>query len=125
MRPLHSTAAGASVRAWTWTGAACQRWTFTHTDSGYYRMQPASASGSCLAVASGSSADGAALQQGACSGAASQWRVDPLADGSVRLVARHSGKALDLASCGLATGNALVQWAWLDNICQRFTLRAV
>ncbi|MFC8191598.1 RICIN domain-containing protein [Cellulomonas sp. NPDC057328] len=120
-----STAAGASVRAWTWNGAACQRWTFTHTDNGYYRVQPTSAPGSCLAVASGSSADGAALQQGACSGAAGQWRVDPLPDGSVRLVARHSGKALDLASCGLATGNALVQWAWLDNICQRFTLRAV
>ncbi|MDQ0372677.1 hypothetical protein J2X26_000974 [Cellulomonas humilata] len=32
---------------------------------------------------------------------------------------------LDLASCGLANGNVLVPWPWLDDICRRFTLRAV
>lgn len=120
-----STASGASVRSWGWNGAACQRWTFAHTDDGYYRVQPASSPGSCLVVATGSTSDGAALRQGACTATGSQWRVEPLADGSVRLVARHSGKVLDVSGCGLANGTALVQWPWLDNICQRFTLRSV
>ncbi len=120
-----STTAGASVRSWAWNGAACQRWSFEHTDNGYYRMHPASSPSACLVVASGSTADGASLTQGACSSTGSQWRLQPLADGSTRLVARHSGKVLDLAGCGLANGTALVQWASLDNICQRFTLRAL
>lgn len=118
-----STANGTAVRAWAWNGAACQKWVFTHTDNGYYRLQPASSATSCLVVTSTS--DGADVQQSACSGTSSQWRVLPLADGSVRLVARGSGKSLDLDGCGLASGTALQQWVWLDNTCQRFTLRTV
>jgi len=60
-----------------------------------------------------------------CSDNNSQWRAEPLADGAVRLVARHSGKALDLDACNLADGTTIQQWAWLDNICQRFHLRPV
>jgi GH43 family beta-xylosidase len=117
-----STANGTNIRQWDWGNAACQRWTFTHTDNGYYQLHPASAAGSCLVVAGGSTADGANVEQNACTGNASQWRLEPLPDGSVRFVARHSGKVLDLANCGLANGNNLVQWPWLNNICQRFHL---
>jgi GH43 family beta-xylosidase len=115
-----STANGADVRQWEWVGSTCQRWTFTHTDNGYYQLHPASASGSCLVVAGGSTADGANVQQNTCTGNQSQWRLEPLPDGSVRFVARHSGKVLDLANCGLANGTNLNQWPWLNNICQRF-----
>jgi GH43 family beta-xylosidase len=117
-----STANGTAVRNWPFLDTACQKWSFTHTDNGWYRVSPASATGSCLTVAGGSTADGGAVQQGACAGGNGQWRVEPLPDGNVRLVARHSGKSLDLASCGLADGTALTQWPWLDNICQRFHL---
>jgi hypothetical protein len=65
------------------------------------------------------------VEQGACSGNNSQWRLEPLADGSTRLVPRHSGKALDLAGCGLGDGVNIAQWTWLDNVCQRFYLRPV
>jgi GH43 family beta-xylosidase len=118
-----ATGNGTNVRQWDWGGAACQRWTFTHTDNGYYQLHPSSAANSCLVVAGGSTADGANVEQNACSGNQSQWRVQPLPDGSVRFVARHSGKVLDLSNCGLANGTNLVQWPWLDNICQRYHLR--
>jgi hypothetical protein len=120
-----STANGADVRQWAWNGADCQRWSFTHTDNGWYRIAPASAPSSCLIVSGGSTADGADVVQGACTGTSSQWRLEPLADGSVRLVPRHSAKALDLSNCGLNDGAGIVQWSWLDNICQRYYLRPV
>jgi hypothetical protein len=63
--------------------------------------------------------------QGACSGTNSQWRIEPLADGSVRLAPRNSNKALDLNACGLADGTNIQQWAWLNNNCQRFRLLPV
>ncbi|TDC85651.1 hypothetical protein E1193_02210 [Micromonospora sp. KC606] len=86
---------------------------------------PTHATGSCLVVAGAATADGANVQQNACSGTCSRWRVQPLADGSVRLVARHSGRALDLAGCALPDGTNVQQWSWLDNICQRFHLMPV
>ncbi|MEU4829480.1 RICIN domain-containing protein [Streptosporangium sp. NPDC023615] len=119
-----STGDGANVRQWPWLNTDCQKWTFSHTDNGHYRIRPAHSTGSCLIVNAASTADGADVVQGACSGNNSQWRLEVLADGSVRFTARHSGKALDLASCGLAAGAEIAQWAWLDNICQRFAIRA-
>lgn len=120
-----ATANGTNIRQWEWLGSACQRWTFTHTDNGYYQIRPTSAASSCLVVAGGSAGDGANVEQNACTGTQSQWRLEPLADGSVRFVARHSGKVLDLSFCGLANGTNLVQWSWLDNTCQRYHLLRV
>jgi hypothetical protein len=120
-----STANGANVRQWPWVNSACQRWTFTHVDNGWYRVSPSSAPSSCLIVASTSTSDGTNVVQAACSGPNSQWRIEPLADGSVRLAPRNSNKALDLNACGLADGTNIQQWAWLNNICQRFRLLPV
>jgi hypothetical protein len=113
---------GTDIRQWEWLGSPCQQWTFTHTDNGYYQLHPGSAPGSCLVVAGGSTANGANVEQNTCTGNQSQWRLDPLPDGSVRFVARHSGGVLDLSFCGLANGTDLIQWSWLDNICQRYHL---
>jgi GH43 family beta-xylosidase len=117
-----STASGADVRQQPFHNTACQKWTFTHTDNGYYQVRPTHAGGLCLIVNGGSTADGANIAQGACSGTNSQWRVEPQADGSVRFVARHSGKAMDVANCGLANGTDIAQWSWLNNNCQKFRL---
>ncbi|WP_117209547.1 RICIN domain-containing protein [Allorhizocola rhizosphaerae] len=117
-----STSSGADVRQQPFLNTACQKWTFTHTDNGYYQVRPTHASGLCLIVNGGSTADGADIVQGACSGNHSQWRVEPQADGSVRFVARHSGKVMDVNSCGLANGTNIAQWSWLNNNCQKFRL---
>ncbi len=69
--------------------------------------------------------DGAENAQGACSATNGQWRVEPQSGGSVRFVARHSGKVMDVAGCGLANGTNIAQWSWLNNNCQRFRLLGV
>lgn len=114
-----STAGGADIRQWEFTNAACQKWSFNHVDNGFYEIRPAHASGSCMAVNSGD------VIQSGCGNTAAQWRIEPLADGSLRFVSRNNGRSLDVSNCGLANGNNLVHWDWLDNECQRFHLRSV
>lgn len=122
--PNCTTAAGAVLQQHQWLGSPCQRTTFTPTTDGFVEMRPASTPSLCLGVRDGSTADGAAVVQGPCGVAHAQWRVEPMPDGTTRLVARHSGKVLDLAGCGLADGTALRQWSELGNPCQRFRLAA-
>ena len=119
--PDCSSAAGAGLQQWQYTGSACQRYTFTAAANGYVQIHPSSAVGLCLTVTGASAADGAAVTQATC-GASSSWKIDPLADGTVRIVAAHSGKVLDLAGCGRADGTRINQYGWLDNQCQRFRI---
>lgn len=122
--PGCSTAAGAILQQWEWTGSPCQRYTFTSAANGYVQLHPTSSAAQCLGVTSSGTADGATVTQGACSATSSQWRIELLADGTLRFVAVHSGKSLDLAGCGLANGTRLNQWSTLDNQCQRFRIAA-
>ncbi|WP_111640945.1 family 43 glycosylhydrolase [Marinimicrobium alkaliphilum] len=118
-----STSAGANIEQWQWTGEACQRWTFSHTDNGYLHLSAGHAD-VCLAVAGASGELGANSLQAACTGEHSQWWLDPLADGSFRLLPRHApDRVLDLENCRLENGTNIGQWEWLDNDCQRFVLR--
>jgi GH43 family beta-xylosidase len=78
-------------------------------------------SGKCLAVAGGSTADGANVAQYTCTGGASQrWRLEDLGDDTHRLVNVATGKVLDTENCSTADGADLRQWSWLNNTCQRF-----
>lgn len=118
-----SAASGAAVNTHEWLDTACQKWTFSHVDSGYYALQPTHNAAMCLAAPSNNA--GAAMVQAACGTATAQFRLLPLADGSLRMVNRGSGQSLDVTNCALANGTAVGQFNWLDNICQRFQLRAV
>lgn len=120
--PSCSTAPGALLQQWQWMGSPCQRWSFTPATAGFVEIRPGSAPGSCLSVSAGGMADGAAVVQGACGGAHSGWRLEPLPAGGFRIVAAHSAKVLDLANCALADGAAIVQWSNLMNECQRFRI---
>lgn len=110
---------GTIVRQWRWIGSPCQRWTFRPLGAGQFELRPASAPAACLRVAGGSAADGARIEQGQCGQTGARWRVEPSADGTARLVAAHSGKALTLVGCGLADGAALAQGG---SGCGRFRL---
>jgi hypothetical protein len=80
------------------------------------------ATGKCLEVADWSTANSAKVQQWSCHGGANQrWRIEPLADGTSRIVNLHSGKALDVAGCGTADGANLQQFDWWNNACQRWS----
>lgn len=68
---------------------------------------------------------GAAAVPGSCGSAGSQWRLEPLAEGSLRILNRESKLSLNRAHCGLAEGTELSQAPWADNDCQKFQLRRI
>lgn len=117
-----STASGTGATAYEWLDTACQKWTFSHVDNGYYAIKPTHNPAMCLAAPSNSA--GAAMAQAACGAATSQFRLLPLPDGTLRIVNHGSGLTLDVTNCALANGTLLDQYTWLDNVCQRFQLRA-
>jgi hypothetical protein len=81
------------------------------------------ATGKCLDVSGGSTANSANVQQWTCHGGAGQrWRIEPLADGTSRLINLNSGKALDLADCGTTNGTNIQQYDWWNNACQRWSV---
>jgi endoglucanase len=54
-----ATGNGSKVQLWDYLGTAHQKFTFTATSSGYYRLTPTHATGSCLDVSGVSLSDGA------------------------------------------------------------------
>ncbi|WP_407698453.1 RICIN domain-containing protein [Streptomyces cyaneochromogenes] len=75
-----------------------------------------------LDVASGSTADGAEIIQQGWSGSENeQWRLLSAADGSFRLVARHSGRVLDSPG-GSGQSAQLIQWRDNDSDNQHWKL---
>lgn len=119
-----STSSGTAVSQYEWLDTSCQKWTFTHSDSGYYAIKPLHNTSMCLAVSNASTSTGAALVQGACGTTASQFRIIPQSDGTLRMIGRASGLSLDVTNCALANSTGIDQYTWLDNICQRFQLRS-
>ncbi len=47
-----------------------------------------------------------------------------IANGTYRLVVRHSGQVLDLDGCSTANGAIIKQYPWLNNNCQRWNIEA-
>jgi hypothetical protein len=76
-----------------------QRWRFEAlhgADEGYYLVRSAR-SNKCLDVRLGATDDGVAIIQYTCAGGDGQkWAIIPIADSAFQLVAKHSGKALDV-----------------------------
>ncbi|WAJ71773.1 RICIN domain-containing protein [Catenovulum adriaticum] len=46
----------------------------------------------------------------------------PVSEGAYRLVAKHSGKALDVNGCSTASAANVQQWPWTGGECQRWDL---
>lgn len=46
----------------------------------------------------------------------------PVADGTYRIIARHSGKAMDASGAGTANGTQIIQWAYGGGNNQRWTV---
>jgi hypothetical protein len=72
----NGTANGTKVELWDYTGGNNQQFAFSATDSGYYRITPQNATGSCLDVTGNSTADGATVVLWTWnSGANQQWAL--------------------------------------------------
>ena len=92
--------------------------------AGTYQVSAVS-SGLCLDIAGGSTANGAKVQQQACTGAASQhFELRADTGGSVRLVDVASGKSLDVTDVSTANGAKIQQWTTAATDNQRFLVTA-
>jgi len=57
--------------------------------------------------------------QWTCTGGDNQrWQVEPLGDGTSRIINANSGMALDVADCGTADGTNIQQYTWWNNNCE-------
>lgn len=104
-----STADGAIVHQWTYTGADNQWWIDPWQPDGYTRLF-SRYSGKCLGITGGSTAAGAQAVQWTCDGSANQsWYLEPTGTGAIELVDRGSGLCLSVAGASTAVGAAVVQ----------------
>ena len=110
-----STADGANLIQWNYTGAGNQQFEFTHLGGGIYRLTPKH-SGKSLEVSNGSTANGGNVQQWSYAGFAhQQFIVQATGDGFYRILSRHSGKLVEVAGFSTAAGANVQQW---DNVNQ-------
>ena len=83
-------------------------------------------SGKVLDVAGGSADNGARIIQWDYHGGGNQlFRLEPLGDGSYRLVAQHSGRVLDVEGGSADNGARIIQWDWHGGPNQRFNIQAI
>ncbi len=121
------TANGTPVQQWVCPDPQPNaEWKFTATTNGYYRLANRNASGKVLEIAGGPSAprNGAKTQLWSSTGAANQqWKADPVGDGYYRLIARHSGKCLNVPGALLQNGVVLEQRTCDGSPAQAFRLK--
>nr|WP_223006885.1 RICIN domain-containing protein [Streptomyces roseirectus] len=115
-----STAAGAALIQWTAHAGLNQRFDFVPSGDGYYRVR-ARHSGQVLQVA-GSAGGAAVTQQPDTNAAGQQWRVVDQGGGTISLVNRQSGLAMDVGA-STADGARVSQQAANGAAGQRFQLQ--
>jgi hypothetical protein len=122
------TANGAKVIQWPCGNQQYnQEWQFQPTDSGYYRVMVRHAPWLGLDVTGGPGATGNAVKTqlwgvGTPAGANQQWLPVSLGNGFFKLVARHSGKCLDVPGQSTTNGVQLQQWDCNGTVAQGFRL---
>lgn len=121
-----SGSAGANVVQATWTGADTQKWSTVSVGNGYYKIVSKS-NNLCLDVAAGLSEAGSNVQVWEDNGLdPQQWRLEIVSGIKTNVpyivMAKHSGKVLDVDN-GLLTGGANVhQWESNGENWQKWTL---
>ncbi|WP_060882283.1 RICIN domain-containing protein [Streptomyces caniscabiei] len=119
------TANDTRVLQWPWLGAANQKWTFTHTGDGYYKIEGVG-SGKLMEVAGLSRDDGGHV--GVWSDATApqqQWAVTPTGDGHYFLVNRYSGLCLAVDEGSTADGAGVEQQPYAALTRQQWRIIAV
>lgn len=118
-----STAAGARLNQWPSHGGENQQFEFVASGGEYYRLR-ARHSGLVLQVeGNGEGAD--ITQRPETDAPSQQWRQLPHADGTVSLVNRASGLAMDVWDASTADGARISQWNPSGNANQRFALQGI
>ncbi|WP_086563944.1 alpha-L-fucosidase [Streptomyces africanus] len=103
------TANGTNVDQWPWLNQANQKWTFTSTGDGYYKIKGVG-SGKLLEVAGLSREDGGNVGIWADARVPQQhWAVTPTGDGHYFLINRYSGLSLSVDEGSTADGANIEQ----------------
>ncbi|RZI59499.1 MAG: hypothetical protein EOP37_11475 [Rubrivivax sp.] len=124
-----STTNGGKVQTWTAVNNNCQKWRIEPVGDGYFRVINKN-SNLVLDVDACSTAAGTKVQQWSWIGGDCQrWkfeRVSPnnLANGTYKVIAKHSAQALDVAACSTAAGGLVQQWPYSGANCQRWNVTA-
>jgi Ricin-type beta-trefoil lectin domain-like len=116
------TANDTKVQLWdSWNGLS-QRFTFIPTDSGYCRVSPQCAPGSCVDVSNASTADGAKVHLWQwLNGQNQQWAIRPV-DGTYKIINRNSGLALEAPNQWTGNGQQINQWSYYGGASQQWTV---
>jgi hypothetical protein len=123
---------GAAVHQWECLNPATyqsQVFVLQPQGGGYYTLFNRN-SGRCLDVIDANPANGAQLQQWSCNGNAQQaWRTQPVetvnGDEYMYLVAKHSGRCLDVTNGNLENGVRLQQWDCIGTPQMKWKLQSV
>jgi glucosylceramidase len=121
------TANGAVLQQWACSSPAThQLWQFRVTSAGYFQVVPRHAPGLAWDVSGGTSATGDGRQVNMWTfggGTNQQWQPQAVS-GGYKLVARHSGKCLDVRDVSMNDGAWLQQWSCTGGPAQTFRLVA-
>ncbi|MEJ2856068.1 MULTISPECIES: RICIN domain-containing protein [unclassified Saccharothrix] len=116
------TANGTNVLQWPWRDQPNQKWTFTNTGDGYYKIKGVG-SGKLLEVAGLSRADGGNVGIWSDASAPQQhWAVTPTGDGHYFLVNRYSGLSLAVDEAGTANGANIEQQPYASRTEQQWQI---
>ncbi len=118
-----STADGADVIQWGYSGQNNQKWILTDTGNGYKLSN--TKSGKVLDVYKSSTADGADVIQWTDNGQNNQrWNLIDLGNGYYNLVNVNSGKLLDVEKGSAADGGNVIQWSSNNGYNQQWQIIA-
>jgi beta-glucanase (GH16 family) len=129
----NGTANGTKIHQWgggtndDCNGSGAQKWRFTATDSGYYRIGNQNNTNQVIDIKDVSTANGADMHLWAYVGGNNQqWRPELVQNGSgvyYRFVSRHSGKCLDVPGWSTANGALIEQYNCNSTTNQLFALQ--
>ncbi|MFI9382183.1 RICIN domain-containing protein [Kutzneria sp. NPDC052558] len=118
-----ATANATVVQQYSCNGSGAQQWTFTATDSGYFRIGAASAPAQVWDVTNVSTADQALVQLWLYGGGANQqWLPVDEGNGNYHLVNRNSGKCLDVPGASVNDSVQLQQYTCNGTAAQSFSI---
>ncbi|MES2734073.1 MAG: carbohydrate-binding protein [Bacteroidota bacterium] len=116
---------GMKVQQWAWLGGNCQRWKFTATDNGYYKVT-AQHSNQALEIGSALTTDGAKANQWPSNDCfCQQWKVEATSGGFYKLTARHSTQVLEVGNALMTDGAQVNQFPWNTAACQQWLIEPV
>lgn len=118
----NSTANGAPIQQWNYSGGANQKFIINDVGSGYYNIVNVG-SGKCLDVTNASTSNNAAIQQWGYSGGTNQqWSIVSTGNGYYKIINRNSGKGLDVTAASTSNGALIQQYNFANGDNQLWQL---